>query len=79
MAVSRRIRLGGSLCTLSPTEGKDRVKDRGLRALARKVVSVPERARDQSEQAFSAFGYVPGGLRLFSLGRMIAITDNAHV
>jgi hypothetical protein len=55
MAVSRRIRLGGLVRTLSPTDGKDRVKGRGVRARARVAISVPECARDQSRQAFSAF------------------------
>ena len=55
MAVCRRIRLGGSVCTLSPTDGKDRVKGSSVRVTESGAISVPERARDQSRQAFSAF------------------------
>src|SRR5258708_5630063 len=83
MAVSRRIRLGGLVRILSPTEGKYRVKGGRVLALARELISVPERARDQSRQAFSAFE-IPSRtfaafFTAFSLGRMVVITDNVHL
>jgi hypothetical protein len=68
--------------TLSPTDGKDRVKGRELRAWTSVAISVPECATDQPSQAFSAFEIrsrsFAAFLTAFSLGRMAVITDNAH-
>jgi hypothetical protein len=53
------------------------------RARSRVAISVPECARDQSRQAFSAVEVrsrtYAAFLTAFSLGRMAAITDNAHL
>ena len=83
MAVSRRIRLGGLVRILSPIEGKYRVKGGRVLALACEAISELVRAGDQSRQAFSALE-IPSStfaafFTAFSLGRMVVITDNAHL
>jgi hypothetical protein len=57
------------------------VKGRSLRVTESGAISVPKCAGDQSRQGFSAFEMCSSGFAAFftafSLGRMIAITDNA--
>src|SRR5215207_2294304 len=79
MAVSRRTRLGGSLRPLSPTEGKFRVKGNYFLAVASGAISVAKPIKIDQGGAFQAFATLPGGRRLFSLGRMITITDNTSL
>jgi hypothetical protein len=44
---------GGSIRSLSPTDGKFRVKDRRRSLLEAYIISVPERASNQSAAALS--------------------------
>ncbi|XIA66543.1 hypothetical protein ACFIOY_11545 [Bradyrhizobium sp. TZ2] len=55
MAVSRRIRLGGSIGTLSPTEGKFRVKGDGVLAMACTAIYLPDATKVEQGGAFQAF------------------------
>jgi hypothetical protein len=59
------------------------VKGGRVLALACEAISEPERAGDQSRQAFSALE-IPSStfaafFTAFSLGRMVVITDNTHL
>jgi hypothetical protein len=54
MAVDRRIPIGGSIRSLSPTEGKFRVKGTAWGWFTLGVISGPERAANQSRWSFSA-------------------------
>src|SRR6266478_3818357 len=53
MAGGRRIPIRGSIRSLSPTEGKFRVKGNGTQSAVRGAISVPECASNQSRPAFS--------------------------
>jgi hypothetical protein len=80
MAVSRRIRLGGSVGTLSLTEGKFRVKGNCFQASAGDAIFGNGSYQDGSTRRFSGDATPSrenGGF--FSLGRMIAITDNTSL
>ena len=66
--------------TLSPTDGKDRVKGSSVRVTECGAISVSESAGDQSRQAFSAFEMCSSSFAAFftsfSLGRTDVIIDN---
>ena len=77
MAVGHRIPIRGSVRSLSPTEGKFRVKGTGAAGRLRRYFWTGMRLKCNEGGHFPLLRYVPAGLKLFSLGRMIVITDNA--
>jgi hypothetical protein len=76
MAVGRRILIGGSIPSLSPTEGKFRVKGNSVRPAVLGVFLDPNAPRINEVGHFPPARHVPAGMAFFSLGRRVAITDN---
>jgi hypothetical protein len=79
MAVGRRFQLGGSFRPLSPTEGKFQLKGNGFLAMAGGAIFVAARTKIDQDGAFQAFATPSTRTAVFSLGRMITITDNASL
>jgi hypothetical protein len=79
MAVSHRTWLGGSLRPLSPTEGKFRVKGNCFLVAAGGAISVADGTKIDQGGAFRAFATPSSSSAVFSLGRMITITDNTSL
>jgi hypothetical protein len=77
MAVDRRIPIGGSIRSLSPTEGKFRVKGTAWGCLLLGLFLDLNAPRINQDGHFPPPRDVPTRLPLFSLGRTILIIDNA--
>jgi hypothetical protein len=65
--------------SLSPIDGKYRVKSASRQSVSAKAISGPDYGANQREQAFcGCLRDVPCWRKAFSLGRMVAIIDNEY-
>jgi hypothetical protein len=77
MAGGRRIPIRGSIRSLSPTDGKFRVKGNGTHRQFESYFCTGMRLKSIKAGDSAAAGYIPADSRIFSLGRTIVIIDNA--